>query len=88
MICFKCRDKGHYAYECPKKKENVNEVEESETEIALTVCKVPSEEEAPTCSTCVDYNNQEYSNHIHCTEESQGNIELKCQEYVKFYDNH
>ena len=23
VVCFQCRDKGHYAYECPQKKQNV-----------------------------------------------------------------
>ena len=71
------------------KEESVNEAaKENETEIALTVCKVPSEEEEDlTCQICVDCNKQEYSDHVHCTEESHENVKLKCREYVKFYDS-
>ena len=81
VMCFKCRDKGHYAYECPKKKENVNEAaKEVETEIALTVCKMSSEnEEDLTCQICVDCNKQEYSDHVQCTEELVRQCEIEVQ---------
>ena len=87
VVCFKCRDKGHYAYECPQGKQNVNEVKESEMEIALTISKVASEEDTEVCETCVEHNNQEYSDKKHCTEELQGDIELKRRAYMKFYDS-
>ena len=50
VLCFKCREKGHYAYECPQGKKN----KEEGTEIALTLCKVPSEEDTEEYETCVD----------------------------------
>ena len=62
-------------------------MKESEMEIALTISKVPSEEDTEVCETCVEYDNQEYSDEIHCTEELQGDIELKRRAYIKFYDS-
>ena len=85
VVSFKCIDKGNYAYKCPQKKQNVNEVKESEVEIALAISKVPSEEETKENERWVDYDNQGYSDEQHCTEELQSDIELKHRAYVKFY---
>ena len=78
VVCFKCRDKGHYAYECPQKKHNVNEVKENEAEIALTISKVPSEEDTEENETCVECDDQGYSDEPYGTK-------LKNHMYVKFY---
>ena len=78
VVCFKCRDKGHYAYKCPQKKQNVNEVKENEAEIALTISKVPSEEDTEENETCAECDDQGYSDKIHRTE-------LKNRTHVKFY---
>jgi hypothetical protein len=72
VLCFKCKEKGHYAFECPKKK---NQDKDEGTEIALTVCKVPSEEETEEHTTCIE-----------CDAQNTGS-EVKKRAYVKFYDS-
>ena len=68
-------------------RKNVNEVKEGTTEIALTISKVPSEEGTTACATCVEYDNENCSDEVHCTEDSEGGIELQRRAYVKFYDS-
>ena len=78
VLCFKCREKGHYAYECPNKKKDKDEA----TEIALTIIKVPSEEGCDESATCVECETQEgcERNLLH------GNVAQR-RAYVKFYDS-
>ena len=66
-----------------------NNNKEEGTEIALTVCKVPSEEGTEEYATCVDCDSQdkEYNNEEHHSQDSQGSIEVQRRAYVKFYDS-
>jgi hypothetical protein len=85
VLCFKCREKGHYAYECPQGG-NKNGKEEA-TEIALPISKVPSEDGTTENATCVECETQEtvcYSE-VHCEEDQRGGIEVQRRTYVKFY---
>ena len=57
---------------------------EEGTEIALTVCKVPSEESTVEHEMCVACEVQDEEHHA---QDSQHGIDVQRRAYVKFYDS-